>query len=87
MTPRELSITMSAHVERQYDDIEREALIAIMNESAHRSKRPKASDLFKRPVDEYKAKEKAELLKEKADQASEWLTQFEQFGGKEDENG
>lgn len=87
MTPRELSILMSAHVERQYDEIEREALYAIMHEGAHRSKRPKASDLFKRPVDEYTAEKRTESMKEQAEQASKYLAQFEQFSRKEDEHG
>lgn len=87
MTPRELSIMMSAHVERQYDEIEREALFAIMHESAHRSKRPKAGDLFKRPVDEYTAEKRTESMKEQAEQASKYLAQFEQFSGKEDDHG
>lgn len=76
---------MSAQIERQYDEYEREAIIAIMHENAHRSKRPKSSDLFKRPVDDYTAKKKTESLKEKAEHASNWLAQFEQFRGKEDE--
>ncbi len=87
MTPRELSISMSAQIERQYDELEREALIAIMREGAHRSKRPKVSDLFKRPLDEHTAKKETESLKEKADHASAWLAQFEQFSGKEGTNG
>lgn len=86
MTPRELSILMSAHIESQYDEIEREALYAILHESAHRAKRPKASDLFKRPVDVNTAEKRTESLKEQAEQASKYLAQFEQFNGKEDAN-
>lgn len=85
---------MSAQVERQYDELEREAFTAIMHEAAHRAKRPKVTDLFSRPVDEYEAEKKVESFKEKADNASEWLAQFEQFNrievendGKEDKNG
>lgn len=87
MTPREFSILMRAQVERQYDELERLAIVAIMHEAAHRSKRPKASDLFKRPVDEEEAKSKVEELKEKAEHATEWLAQFEQFNRKEVANG
>ena len=80
---------MSANVERIYDEYERKAVEALMRENAHRSKRPKASDLFKRPVDDETAKEKTEDLLEKAEQASAWLSQFEQFNsvGKEEANG
>lgn len=72
---------MRAQIERQYDELEIEALIAIMHEGAHRAKKPKASDLFKRPVGEQEAEKEVESLKEKADQASEWLAQFKQFNG------
>lgn len=80
---------MSAQIERQYDELEREAFIAIMHEAAHRAKRPKVTDLFKRPVDGFEAEQKVESLKEKAENASEWLAQFEQFnfGRKEETNG
>jgi len=70
---------MRANVERIYDGYERKAVEALMRENAHRAKRPKAGDLFKRPVDELEAKNKTENLKEKADQATAWLSQFEQF--------
>ena len=70
---------MRANVERLYDGYERKAVEALMRENAHRAKRPKVSDLFKRPVDELEAKNKTENLKEKADQATAWLSQFEQF--------
>lgn len=84
---------MRANVERIYDEYERKAIEALMRENAHRSKRPKVGDLFKRPVDEETAKNRTQDLKEKAEQASAWLSQFEQFnsevttGGKEDANG
>lgn len=84
---------MRANVERIYDEYERKAVEALMHENAHRSKRPKVSDLFKRPVDEETAKNRTQDLKEKAEQASAWLSQFEQFNsevttvGKEDANG
>lgn len=80
---------MRANVERIYDEYERKAIEALMRENAHRSKRPKVSDLFKRPVDEETAKNRTQDLKEKAEQASAWLSQFEQFNsvGKEDANG
>lgn len=80
---------MSAQVERQYDELEREAFIAIMHEAAHRAKKPKATDLFQRPVDGYTAEKKVETLKEKAEKATEWLSQFEQFnfGREEEANG
>jgi len=70
---------MQAQVERQYDEYERMAIEAIMRENAHRSKRTKVSDLFKRPIREDEAKDKMETLKEQAGHATEWLSQFEQF--------
>jgi len=78
---------MRANVERIYDDYERAAVEALMRENAHRSKRPKVSDLFKRPVDDIEAKERTEDLLEKAEQANAWLSQFEQFSGKEETDG
>lgn len=80
---------MRANVERIYDEYERKAVEALMRENAHRSKRPKVSDLFKRPLDGETARERTEDLMQKAEQASQWLSQFEQFnnGGKEEANG
>lgn len=81
---------MSAQVERQYDELERAAFVAFMHEVAHRTKKPKVSDLFKRPVDGHTAEKKVESLKEKADNASEYLAQFTQFqriSGEEEKDG
>lgn len=75
MTPLELHLLMEAQVERNHDEMQREAVIAIMHEKAHREKRPKADDLYRRPdpdVDR-KLEEKAEQVKH----AEEWLAQFE----------
>lgn len=79
LTPRELTIMMRAEVERRYDEYEKFAHFAIMREKAHREKRPKASDLFKRPPDEEVAKNKTEDLLSKKEKTMEWLSQFEQF--------
>lgn len=76
LTPREFSLLLQGEQERKYDEYERESHVAIMRESAHRAKRPKASDLFKRP----EAGTSEESLKKKADQAKhaeEWLAQFQ----------
>lgn len=73
---------MRANVERKYDDYEDMALQAMMNRQATNAKRLKQSDLFKRPVDKDKAESKAEELKQKAEQASEWMSQFTQFSDK-----
>lgn len=78
---------MRANVERIYDEYEREAVKAIIRENAHRSKKPQAGDLFKRPLNALEAESRTEELLEKAIHATEWLSQFEQFGGKEDANG
>ncbi|WP_307475374.1 hypothetical protein [Cytobacillus purgationiresistens] len=73
---------MEAQQERRYDEYERDSHIAIMQEKAHRSKQPKATDLFKRPeegVTEEWIKQKAEQAKH----AEEWLSQwkFSKKGG------
>lgn len=73
---------MRANVERKYDVYEDMALQAMMHRQATNAKRLKQSDLFKRPVDKDKADRKTEDLKEKAEQASEWMSQFTQFNGK-----
>lgn len=77
---------MSAQRERQYDEYERQSHYIIMRENAHRAKRPKASDLYKRPADEKVVAQLQEGV-EMAQHASEWLAQFEQFGGKEVSDG
>ncbi|NHC20281.1 hypothetical protein G6554_18725 [Bacillus sp. MM2020_4] len=67
---------MKAEKERGFDEMEKEARIAIIRESAHRAKKAKAADLFKRPIGEMDEA----VLQEKVDQAehaSEWLSQFE----------
>jgi hypothetical protein len=68
---------LNAQRERQYDEFEREAMFAMMRESAHRAKRPKASDLFKRPKNGEKDERKLEAMVQQAEQASEWLAQFD----------
>lgn len=70
---------MRANVERIYDEYERKAVEALMHENAHRSKRPKVSDLFKRPVDGEVAGKKSDDMRERADYTLDWITQFEQF--------
>lgn len=81
LTPRELTIMMRAEVERRYDEYEKFAHFAIMREQAHREKRPKASDLFKRPIDDEVAKSKTETMREQMEWAKDYLAQFEQFRG------
>ncbi len=71
---------MSAQVERRYDEYETMASEAMMMRSAYHAKKLKYSDLYKRPnVDE----NKAESMRTRADYTMEWLSQFEEFGGKE----
>jgi hypothetical protein len=75
LTHREFMLLLKAQRERQYDEFEREAQFAIMYEKAHREKRPKSTDLFKRPATE----QDEQTLKQKAEQAkhaAEWLAQF-----------
>jgi hypothetical protein len=52
-------------------------MFAMMYESAHRAKRPKASDLFKRPKNGEQDERKLEAKAKQAEEASEWLAQFE----------
>lgn len=78
-TPREFAIMMRAELERKFDRYEEYSHFALMREKAHREKRPKASDLFKRPPDEELAKNKTEDLLSKKEQTMKWLSQFEQF--------
>lgn len=73
---------MRAQVERQYDDMERLAIQAMMYRQAQHAKRLKQVDLFKRPGNEKEANSKAEAMKERADRQREWLSQFEEFNGK-----
>ncbi|MGG3072178.1 phage tail assembly chaperone [Niallia circulans] len=87
LTPKEFRLLLGAQMERKYDEYERQSHFAIMNLKAQNAKKSiKATDLFKRPADE---KAEAELQEgiEKAKHASEWLSQFEQFSGKEEANG
>ncbi|MFJ5716529.1 hypothetical protein [Neobacillus sp. NPDC093127] len=67
---------LKAQRERGFDDMEKEARIAIIRESAHRAKRPKAADLFKRPAEEI-AEANLQKKVEQAEHAAEWLSQFE----------
>lgn len=73
LTPREFSILMNAQVERQYDEYERKAVEAIMREAAHRAKRPKAGDLFKRPSDSVAKREDLSEVKAETERLNNWL--------------
>ncbi|RVT57408.1 hypothetical protein [Niallia taxi] len=87
LTPREFTLLLNAEREKHYDSYERQSHFIIMSENAKRAKRSiKASDLYKRPADE-KAEAKLQEGVEKAQHASEWLAQFEQFSGKEVSDG
>ncbi len=72
-TPREFTIMMQAQIERHYDAYERTAIEAIMRESAHRAKKPKASDLFKRPKDSKVEREQLTDMKEETARLNDWL--------------
>lgn len=73
---------MHANVEKKYDEYEDKANEAMMFRHAQNAKRVKKSDLFKRPIDESKAEDKAEKMQEESEKASEWLSQFSLFDGK-----
>lgn len=77
---------MHAQVERQYDDYERMAIEAIMREGAHRAKRPKASDLFKRPKDSVVEREQLSDMKAETERLNDWLATLSPTR-KEDANG
>jgi len=80
MSPREFAILMTAEVERTYDLLEREAMVAIMHANANNSrKRVKASNLFKRPTQAKKSKRTVEDLKREEEEVMDWLGQFEHF--------
>jgi hypothetical protein len=77
LTPREFNILLMAQRERQLDEYERMADKAMMHEIAHRAKRPKRSDLFKRPSSDEIELQKLEEMAEQAKHATEWLSQFQ----------
>lgn len=64
---------LRAQQERYYDDMETAAQLALMRESAHRAKRPKPSDLFKRPSTAKADAKRHESLKEKTRKTNEFL--------------
>ena len=70
-------------VELKYDDYERMASHAMMIRAAYHATKLKQSQLFKRPSDEDQAKNKAEEVKERTEETMRWLSQFEEFRGKE----
>lgn len=72
-TPREFTIMMQAQIERRYDEYERTAIEAIMYEAAHRAKRPKSSDLFKRPKDSVADNNGLSEMKEETERLNGWL--------------
>lgn len=87
LTPREYSLLMKAQVERSYDDLEDMAIMAIFTRQAyHKDGKLGADDLFKRPVDGVTAKKTADDIKDKTEYTMRWLSQFEEFSGKEGVN-
>ncbi|MCR6110068.1 phage tail assembly chaperone [Bacillus sp. A301a_S52] len=75
LTPREFQIMMRMESEHLHDELERAARIALMHEQASRAKRPKLSDLYKRPTNEHNDETLADKA-EAANHAQEWLAQF-----------
>ncbi|WP_255238235.1 phage tail assembly chaperone [Salipaludibacillus sp. LMS25] len=75
LTPREFQIMMRMEREHLHDELERAARIALMHEQAARAKRPKLSDLYKRPTKEHNDETLADKA-EAAHHAQEWLAQF-----------
>ncbi len=74
---------MRAHTERIYDDYERMAFQAMMMRGAYHAKKLKQSDLFDRPKDVKTAKISADEIRAKQAETMRWLSQFEEFRGKE----
>ena len=70
-----------AQDERLYDEYDRMAASAMMQRKATDAKRLKQSDLFKRPIDGNAAEEKMLGFKDKAENATDWLSQFSNFRG------
>lgn len=66
-----------------YDELERAAQNAVMREVAHRSKKPKVSDLFKRPTNAKADKSRLAQLKQKTHEANAWLARLVSGGRKE----
>ncbi|MBS4195327.1 hypothetical protein [Lederbergia citri] len=85
-TPREFMIMMQANVERHYDEYERMAIEAIMREGAHRAKKPKATDLFKRPKEGISNRNNLAEMKEETERLNDWLARITP-ARKEDANG
>ena len=73
LTPREFQIMIRAHQERIYDDNERMAMQAVWREIAHRSKRIKPSDIYKRPTNAKADKAKVQDLREQTRLDNAWL--------------
>ncbi|MDR9792678.1 hypothetical protein Q8A72_06775 [Aeribacillus pallidus] len=66
---------MRAENERRYDDYERMAIQALMIEKAHREKRPKLTDLFKRPNDKQNSDKKTiDERRKEVDEINAWLS-------------
>jgi len=75
---------MKAQVERNYDEYEDMAMMAIFTRQAyHKDGKLGAKDLFKRPNDGKTAENKANEIKNKQEYTMQWLSQFEEFSGKE----
>jgi len=74
---------MRAQVERRYDEYEHMASMAMMTRQAYHAKKLKQTDLFKRPLDEDIAKDKAEEARNRSEYTMKWLSQFKEFRGKE----
>jgi len=55
----------------------------MMVRAAHHAKKLKQTDLFRRPVDGEQVKNKAEETRKRTEETMKWLSQFEEFRGKE----
>jgi hypothetical protein len=65
---------LQAENERRYDDYERMAVQALMIEKAHREKRPKLTDLFKRPDKQNSDKKTIDERRKEVDEINAWLS-------------
>lgn len=82
-TPAEIQLMFRGAIERNYDELERLAYVAIMNANAmNTKKRIKASDLFKRPTEYRESKRTADDIKRDEKETMEWLSRFEEFSEK-----
>lgn len=69
LTPREFTLLLNAQRERTYDELESEAVIAVMHRVATNKERLKMSDVYERPGDSYVQDLRGQAFEKKVDEA------------------